>query len=114
MKRFILSVAMGVALSSAAGLASAQEGADAAQLEQGKTLFTTDAVPACAICHTMKDAGATGAIGPDLDQLKPSADQVVKAMQTGLGAMPSFSNTLDEQQMQAVAAYIVHVTGGDK
>ncbi|MDX6515018.1 MAG: hypothetical protein QOH73_684 [Gaiellaceae bacterium] len=35
----------------------------------GKTLFTKgeNGKPACASCHTLADAGATGKVGPDLD-----------------------------------------------
>jgi cytochrome c oxidase subunit 2 len=33
----------------------------------GKTVFTETASPTCATCHTLAAAGATGAVGPDLD-----------------------------------------------
>ena len=49
---------------------------DAAQLQQGKVLFGQGAVPACALCHALKDAGAEGAVGPSLDELKPDAKRV--------------------------------------
>lgn len=111
MKHSLLSVTLGVALMGTAGMAFAD---DAAKIEQGKTLFMTGAVPSCVICHTMQDAGAAGTIGPDLDELKPSTEQVVKAMQTGIGAMPSFAAMLSSEQIDAVAAYVVHATGGAK
>ena len=85
---------------------------DSQQLEKGKTLFMTEAVPACAICHTLKDADATGTIGPDLDELKPDAERIKKVLHEGMGAMPSFADTLDEEAMNAIAAYVVHATGG--
>lgn len=91
------------------GVASASP--DAATLERGKELFTSKAVPACAICHALADAGAAGAIGPDLDELKPDADRIKKAMKEGIGAMPSFAATMSEEDMNAVAAYVVHATG---
>lgn len=99
-----------------AGLAQAVSaaGPDAAQLERGKTLFTSAAVPACAICHTMADAGASGSIGPDMDELKPDAQRVKKALREGMGAMPSFATTLTEEDMNAVAAYVVHASGAAK
>lgn len=84
---------------------------DEAVLEEGKVLFQTDATPACAICHTMEDADATGNIGPDLDELQPEAGRIIKAMQEGVGPMPSFSDSLSDDQMQAIADYIVHATG---
>lgn len=85
---------------------------DAATLEKGKTLFKTGAVPACAVCHTLQDADATGAIGPDLDELKPEYERVRKILVDGAGSMPSFAGTLDDAAMDAVAAYVVHATGG--
>jgi len=106
-----LSRAVGLLLMSAAS-ASWATGPDAAQLEKGKTLFMSGAVPACAICHTMEDAGATGAIGPNLDELKPDFERVKKIMKEGAGSMPSFSATLDDASMDAIAAYVVHATGG--
>jgi len=84
---------------------------DAAALERGKTLFSTAATPiACAICHTLADAEAAGAIGPDLDELKPGKDVVLQVLKEGMGAMPSFEGTMSETDMQAVADYIVKVT----
>jgi mono/diheme cytochrome c family protein len=87
-------------------------GPDAAQLELGKTLFKTGAVPACAVCHTLEDAEAIGTIGPDLDELKPGFEQVKKMVQEGAGAMPAFAETLDEKSIDAISAYVVHATGG--
>lgn len=83
---------------------------DDATLDEGKVLFQTDATPACAICHTLKNADATGNIGPDLDELKPGRDRILKAMHEGIGPMPSFSDSLSEDQMAAIADYVVHVT----
>jgi len=87
-------------------------GPDSQQLEQGKTLFLSGSVPACAICHALQDAGAAGAIGPDLDELKPDAERIKKVLEEGMGVMPSFADSLDEAAMEAIAAYIVHATGG--
>lgn len=111
MKYVVRGMIAGLALTVMAPVAM---GADAAQLERGKTLFTSAAVPACAVCHTMADAGSTGAIGPNLDELKPAADQVKKVLKEGVGAMPSFAATMSEDDMNAVAAYVVHATSGAK
>lgn len=86
---------------------------DTATLEMGKVVFSTDAVPACAVCHTLDDAGATGAIGPNLDELKPSFSHVKSMVEQGAGAMPGFADTLSEEQIDAVSAYVAHITGGD-
>jgi sulfite dehydrogenase len=74
----------------------------------GKQVFTT---AGCAGCHTLKDAGATGNVGPNLDQLKPSAATVSHQVQVGGGAMPSFKGTLSPAQIAAVAAYVSSVAG---
>jgi mono/diheme cytochrome c family protein len=42
----------------------------------------------CAACHTLADAGATGAVGPNLDELTLTADVVTKQVENGGGAMP--------------------------
>jgi mono/diheme cytochrome c family protein len=81
------------------------------QLQRGKELFVGKAVPACAVCHTLKDAGSQGAIGPNLDELKPSADRIMKVLKEGMGAMPSFANSLSQEDMEAVTAYVVNATG---
>ncbi len=86
---------------------------DADQMALGKKLFTTS-VPACAICHTLKDAGAEGAVGPVLDELKPNAARVSKALRDGIGAMPSFKATLTEAQIAALAHYVSRASGGEK
>lgn len=96
-----------LALAGAANLCMAQDGADAAMLARGKALFQSQATPACALCHTLADAGTTGAIGPNLDDLKPGLDQVRRALIDGVGVMPSFADTLSEDDMDAVAQYVV-------
>ncbi|ETF02957.1 sulfite dehydrogenase (cytochrome) subunit SorB [Advenella kashmirensis W13003] len=95
------------------GVAGASFAADP-QLEKGKALFISEAAPACAVCHTLKDSGSTGTIGPDLDELKPDAARIKKVLQEGMGAMPSFADSLDEASIDAIAAYVVHATGGEK
>ena len=78
----------------------------------GKEVFLTVAQPSCSGCHTLADAGSTGAVGPNLDAAQPSSDKVVERVTNGQGAMPSFSGTLTEQQIQDVAAYVSSAAGG--
>ena len=85
-------------------LAIAQDG-----VEAGKTLFNQTAVPACAVCHTLKHAGATGEIGPSLDELKPDASRVEKAIRNGIGQMPAFK-ALSDEQIRMLAQYVATVT----
>jgi cytochrome c6 len=76
--------------------------------EDGRKLFVS-VTPACALCHTLKDAGATGAIGPSLDELKPDAARVAKALRNGIGQMPAFPQ-LSDAQIQALAKYVESAT----
>jgi len=87
---------------------------EAAQLALGKKLFTQTAVPACALCHTLKDAGSEAAVGPVLDELKPDADRVATALRNGLGTMPSYKATLSEEQISAIALYVSKASGEAK
>jgi mono/diheme cytochrome c family protein len=87
---------------------------DAEQLALGRQLFNQTAVPACALCHTLKDAGSEGAIGPVLDEIKPNAQRLITAMRNGIGQMPSFADSLSEAQIQAIANYVSKVTGAEK
>jgi cytochrome c6 len=75
----------------------------------GKAIFTGSA--ACAGCHTLADAGSTGNVGPNLDQVKPTFDKVVTQVTNGGGAMPAFKGTLTPQQISDVAAYVSSVAG---
>jgi mono/diheme cytochrome c family protein len=75
---------------------------------QGKQIFTS---AGCAGCHTLKDANATGTIGPNLDQLKPPQDVVEKQVTNGGGGMPAFKGQLSPEQIKAVAAYVASVAG---
>lgn len=61
----------------------------------------------CADCHTMRAANAKGKVGPDLDELRPNEEKVVKQVTNGGNGMPAFKDTLDEQQIRDVAAYVV-------
>ncbi|WP_100412342.1 cytochrome c [Acidovorax sp. 69] len=87
--------------------------ADTAELARGKELFTK-IQPACAVCHTLQAAGAEGQVGPVLDELKPDADRVLRALKTGIGVMPSYAERLSEKDMLAVARFVAHATGAAK
>lgn len=94
------------------GLAATAEAADdAAQQALGKKLFT-QAVPACALCHALKDANAEGAVGPVLDEIKPDAGRVSKALRDGLGQMPSYKGRLSDDEIAALAKYVAKASGG--
>ena len=75
----------------------------------GKEVFLGTA--GCASCHTLSDAGSTGAVGPNLDDAKPSEELVLDRVTNGQGGMPSLSSTLTEQQIADMAAYVSSVAG---
>lgn len=83
------------------------------KMEAGRQLFNQAAVPACAVCHTLKDANASGEIGPNLDELKPDASRVEKAVRNGIGQMPPFMN-LSDTQIRALGEYVATVTSAGK
>lgn len=76
----------------------------------GKQVFLT---AGCTGCHTLKDAGSTGTVGPNLDQAKPPLSLAVDRVTHGAGAMPSFKGQLSTKQIADVTAYVVHATGGN-
>ena len=116
-QRFMLH-AMRVASVLVAGLAlpvlPALAADDRAQLALGKKLFLQGVVPSCAVCHTLQAAGAEGAVGPVLDELKPDAARVAKALRNGLGQMTSYKDKLTEAEIAALALYVSKASGGAK
>jgi cytochrome c6 len=77
----------------------------------GKQVFLT---AGCSGCHTLKDAGATGTVGPNLDQVTPpSLSRVVTQVVNGGAVMPPFKGKLTPKQIADVAAYVVKATGGN-
>jgi mono/diheme cytochrome c family protein len=74
----------------------------------GKQVFTSKG---CTACHTLKDAGATGTVGPNLDVSKPTlsraVDRLLNGGNAGGAAMPPFKGALTTKQIADVAAYVV-------
>ena len=93
--------------------AGASWAAEPAELARGKELFTK-IQPACAVCHTLQAAGAEGQVGPVLDELKPDAGRVLRALKAGIGVMPSYAERMSEKDMLAVAQFVAHATGAAK
>ncbi|HEY8644469.1 MAG TPA: c-type cytochrome [Gaiellaceae bacterium] len=74
----------------------------------GKQLFAS---AGCGGCHVLKAAGATGNVGPNLDQLKPAAARVERQVTNGGAAMPSFKGRLTPAEIKAVAKFVSSVAG---
>jgi mono/diheme cytochrome c family protein len=66
----------------------------------------------CGGCHTLKAAGSSGNVGPNLDDAKPDVALVVDRVTNGKGAMPSFKGQLSDQEIADVAQYVVDSTHG--
>jgi cytochrome c oxidase subunit II len=86
----------------------------------GKAVFTGAA--GCKNCHTLKDAGATGTVGPDLDKgLKGKSPAFIRqsivdpnaVITQGFsgGIMPqNFKDTIPAAQLNALVSYLAKVT----
>ena len=81
--------------------------AESPELALGKTTFSAN----CAGCHTLAEAGASGTVGPNLDELQPSDAIVEKQVTNGGAVMPAFGGTLPEEKIKAVAKYVSTVAG---
>ena len=73
----------------------------------GKTVFADN----CTSCHTLADAGSSGSVGPNLDDLKPDDATVANQVTNGGGGMPAFGGQLSDSQIQSVAKYVSSVAG---
>jgi mono/diheme cytochrome c family protein len=80
----------------------------ATDLAAGKAVFEK---AACGGCHVLADAGSKGAVGPDLDQLKPDEATVEHQVINGGGAMPAFKGVLTDTEIKNVATYVSQVAG---
>lgn len=103
--------ANGTSARDAAKAPAASEAASASAAGgEGRRLFTSGTTPSCATCHAMRDADATGAIGPDLDALQPDAARVRQAVAQGFEAMPAFGHALSAPQIDTLARYVEQAT----
>lgn len=79
---------------------------------EGREIFLGKAQPACGVCHTLVDAGSAGIVGPNLNNLKPTVEQVFTAVSQGVGAMPAYGALLSETERRALAAYVAEASAG--
>jgi mono/diheme cytochrome c family protein len=104
----------------------AKPAAGAATLAAGKKVFAANG---CGGCHTLKDAGSGGNIGPDLDNLAADAKTAGQALDAYVresivkpnayivpGFQPSvmtqtFGQTLTAPQLNGLIAYLLAVSG---
>jgi mono/diheme cytochrome c family protein len=73
-----------------------------------KSVFSSN----CGSCHVLQDAGTSGTVGPSLDEAKPAFEAAFTQIKNGGGGMPAFGGQLTDEQIRALARYIVRVTQG--
>ena len=74
----------------------------------GLEVFNNKAM--CGTCHILQASGSEGNIGPNLDQLKPTMDQIIHAVTNGIGVMQAWEGILTEEEIEAVAYYVFNST----
>ena len=74
----------------------------------GKQIFLGDGN--CASCHILQDANSNGNIGPNLNVIKPDISRVLMAVKNGIGVMPAYQWQLSDEEIEAVATYVVEST----
>ena len=103
-------VAGAVALAGAVLTGACGNDEGGASTAEGKAVFTK---AGCGACHTLSDAGATATVGVNLDEVKPAALKVEQFVRNGSGQMPSFRDTLTDDEIEAVALYVQEATGAE-
>ena len=64
----------------------------------------------CGVCHTLKSAGSSGDIGPNLDQIKSKKEIIISVVSNGIGVMPAFEGILTKKEIKVVADYVFNST----
>ena len=75
---------------------------------QGKIIFMGDGN--CATCHSLDDVNSNGKVGPNLNEIKPDISRVLMAVTNGIGVMPAYQWQLSDEEIKAVATYVVEST----
>ena len=60
----------------------------------------------CGACHTFGPANSSGAVGPNLDEIDLSKDEIAQQVRNGGGGMPPFGDRLSDAEIDAVADYV--------
>ncbi len=75
--------------------------------DAGKAIFASSG---CGGCHTLKAAGASGTVGPNLDQVKPDLALIEKQVLNGGTTMPPFKDSLTPQKIADVSQFVYSST----
>lgn len=83
-------------------------------IERGREVYNEIAQPACAACHSFRDAGASSVIASDLDELQPSARVSAQSL-IGGGISghdrEDYEHELSNQDIADVVRYIERFAG---
>jgi mono/diheme cytochrome c family protein len=60
----------------------------------------------CGGCHTFGPANSKGTVGPKLDGIDLSKDEIAQQVRNGGGGMPPFGDSLSDDEIDAVADYV--------
>lgn len=60
----------------------------------------------CGGCHVFGPANSTGTVGPPLDNVDLSKDEIAQQVRNGGGGMPAFGDRLSDDEIDAVADYV--------
>lgn len=85
-----------------------------ADIDNGRSVYTAIADPACGDCHTLADADVVSDRASDLDVMQPSARVTVQSLVGGtIRAHDSrgYEHALSNQQIADLARYIEAVAG---
>ena len=96
----------GTATTAASTATTTSGGSSGADLAAGKTAFTAT----CGGCHALKDAGTSGQVGPNLDQLGTLTVALI-AHQIEVGGGPMPPKLLTGADAANVAAYVASAAG---
>ena len=91
-----------------AGAAGKPPSEEAARADDPKAIF----LASCGSCHTLADAGALGTVGPNLDNSTVDVEAAARQIANGGSGMPAFKGQLTEEQIRALAEYVVEARGG--
>jgi mono/diheme cytochrome c family protein len=73
-----------------------------------KSIFSSN----CGSCHVLADAGTSGTVGPNLDQSQPDFERAFTQIKNGGGGMPAFGGQMTDEEIRALARYVVRVSQG--
>jgi mono/diheme cytochrome c family protein len=86
-----------------AATTTAETGTEGGENVDGAAVFSE---AGCGGCHTFGPANSTGTIGPNLDKIDLSKDEIAQQVRNGGGGMPAFGDRLSDAQIDAVADYV--------